>query len=515
MKSLTRMMKACLVGLTMLPVATAAVTAGAATPQPPTAMAPAKSGPSVRAFAQVSLPKRTLYVGESVPITVQAYYLAGTGVTITGVPASNAVDFTLSLGDAAQGRATIGDDSYLVVTWKGHLSPAKAGRYALRMKVPSSLEWRAVQRRSAPTPDAEDGIASFFDSLGRSDQDGDLFAQMQQRMQRMMSQSFQDFDLGSVQKKDVVVESTGVDLDVEPLPAAGRPPAFSGAVGRFALEATVDSAHVRAGEPVDLHLVVRGHGNFDRVTTPGIPESAELKTYSPTTTEAEGAKTFEQAVVPQRPGAMEIPSVELAYFDPDLGRYATTRSVAIPLDVGPAQALASTHAGVVPDTVSGPPLAPNVDLDGKAVASLRPAYTHRGFWLAQLAPLGALAAAASLVVRRRRISADPRHAMRRRARHALRKLGAAMDSAVAMGDGPVFFAAARGALQQRLGASWGIAPEAITLVEIERRVKGPQLDTLRTIFNADAARFGFGAPAGDLARCRDEVGRILAHPEAS
>jgi hypothetical protein len=470
-----------------------------------------------RAFARLAVPKHTLYVGESVPITIQAYYVAGMGVTITGSPTANTADFTMKVGEGAQGRATIGSDAYTVVTWRGHVSPTKAGKYPLRITIPSTLEWQDV-RRDAPS-DTNDAFGDPFgdlsDAFGRDDRGGDPFAAMQQRMQRMMQRAYQDLQVGPVQKKDVVLESPRAELSVLALPSVGRPAAFSGAVGHFDLSANVDAATVRAGEPVELRVVVGGTGNFDRVSTPGVPNSKELKTYAPTATAKDDAKTFAQAVVPQRAGALEIPPVPFSYFDPDAARYVTLQSAAIALDVKPGQALAATSDGALPDATTRPTLAANADLDGKAVASLRPMIDHEKFWLVQLVPFGMLAAAASFIARRRRVAADPHHVLRRGASRALRRHRTAMKRAFAARDATAFFTAARGALQQRLGAMWGITPEAITLVEIERRVKGPQLETLRTVFEADAARFGVGAAAEDLSRWNSAVLSVLAKPEAS
>ncbi len=496
-------------------VAVAAPTPGIAAVQP--VVAPAQRGPdageSGRAFATLKLPKHTLYVGESVPIALHAYYSAGTAVTVTGAPTVNSPDFTLSVGDAAQGRAAVGGEPYLEVTWKGRLSPVKAGHYELEVRIPSTLEWRAAPARSLSAPD-DDLFGDAFGDLDFPGMNGDPFAAMQQHMQHLMDQAMQGFDAGPVQKRTLTLQSKKLSLDVQPLPPAARPASFSGAVGHFSLEASVTDRHVRAGEPVDLRLVVTGDGNFDRVTTAGVPSSATLESYPPTSSQSGNAKTFTQPLVPREAGQVEIPAVELGYFDPDAHRYVTARSEPIALDVAPGRALAASRSGVVPDAARGPTLAPNAAAEGRTVASLRPLYTRRRFWLAQLVPFAALAAALSFAGWRKRVTSDPHRSLRASARRALRRHTAELEAAFAVGDAPAFFAAARAALQQRLGALWGILPEAITLVEIERRVSGPQLHTLQTVFDADAARFGPGATPRELASCRDGVRRILAHPEA-
>jgi hypothetical protein len=473
----------------------------------------ADAGESGRAFAALKLPKRAPYVGESVPIVLHAYYSAGTSATITGAPMVNSSDFMLSVGDPVQGRATIGGEPYLVVTWKGRLSPVKAGHYELGVQIPSTLEWRAAPVRS-PSMAESDPFGDPFgdlDALGS----GNPFAALQQHMQHLMDQALQGFDGGALQKRAVTLQSKKLALEVEPLPATGRPASFSGAIGHFSLEASVAGQRMRAGEPVDLRLVVSGDGDFGRVNTAGVPNSATFETYPPTSSETGDTKTFTQPIVPRAAGRVEIPAVELAYFDPDAHRYVTTRSQPIALDVDRGAALAANRSGSAPNAASGPTLAPNAAADGRTVASLRPLYTRRLFWFGQLAPLGALAAALSFAGWRKRVTADPHRSLRASARKALRRHTAELEAAFRTGDAPAFFAAARAALQQRLGALWGSVPETITLVEIERRVQGPELDTLRTVFDSDAARFGPGATPRELASCRDAVLGILAHPEAS
>ena len=63
-----------------------------------------------------------------------------------------------------------------------------------------------------------------------------------------------------------------------------------------------------------------------------------------------------------------------------------------------------------------------------------------------------------------------------------------------------FFAAARRALQQRLGERWGLPPESITLTEINARLNG-EADGIRPVFQmADQVAYSReNLPAGDLA----------------
>jgi hypothetical protein len=475
------------------------------------------AAPAARAFLQVDLPKHKAYVGESLPVTVRAYYRGGTSVTVTGAPALDSPDFTLTEAEPTQGRVDLGDSPYLVVTWKGRLSPVKAGRYVLGMTLPSTLKWQSVVEHpvdpSGSSAGGRDPFGSFFDDLPMGGGQ-DILGQMQRRMQRMMSEAQSGFDLGAVQQKDVVLRSSAA-LDVAALPTQGRPPSFSGAVGRFDVSASATPAQLRAGEPIALELRVTGQGSFDRLDTPGLAESDDWKTYAPSGKQADDkTKVFTQALVPKHAGVSAIPPIAISYFDPDAARYVTSATQAIPVDVAPGASIAAGSNGVAPPVASGPALAPDADLGGPSVSSLEPAFRRRGFWLAQAAPLLGLGGLFVGVLVRRRVLGDVDRPYRVRADRALRDYGTQMDRAVERRDPVAFFAAARGALQERLGARWRMRPEAITLSEIHERLDAGDGQTIRQVFDSDAARFSGASPeAPDLARWRQAVTEQLHHLE--
>jgi hypothetical protein len=483
--------------------------------------APTASTAGARAFLRVEVPKRAAYVGESLPVTVRAYYRGDTSVTVSGAPALANTEFTLTEPDPAQGRVEIGGTPYLVVTWRGRLSPVKAGHYTLAMSLPSTLKWQSAVPRPVDPSGGEGDVqprgpfGAFFDDLPMGPGQ-DVMQQMQRRMQQMMTQAESGFDLGAVQEKDVVLH-TSAPLDVTPLPVQGRPATFSGAVGHFDLVASASPTRLRAGEPTTLELRVSGQGSFDRLDTPGVSASSDWKTYAPTAKQADDkTKVFTQALVPARAGVTAIPSVALSYFDPDAARYVTLESKSIAVDVAPGESIAASSNGTVPTVASGPVLAPDADLAGPSVRTLVPLFERRGFWAAQTLPLLGLGAALTGVLYRRRLAADADRPRRASAARALRTYRAAMDRAVDQGDAVAFFAAARGALQQRLGGRWRIKPEAITLSEIEGRLDAGDARAIREVFDSDAARFAGMAPdAADLARWRRVVNEQLHRLEGT
>jgi hypothetical protein len=470
-------------------------------------VAPARAaspGPG-RAFLQVDVPRRTAYVGESIPVTVHAYFRVDTGATLNRAPALSSSDFTLAQGASEQSRASVNGALYRVVSWKDHLSPVKAGRYALGLDLPTTIEWQDVV---APTPEAADPFGD--DDLGSMfGAGGDPFAQMQKRMQTMMDR-FARESVGAVRHSDLVLRSPRVPLEVLALPAASRPDGFGGAVGHFAFSATATPLDAHAGEPITLTMRVAGDGNLDRVDVAGLPSSSDWKTYPPTATAGVGEKTFTQPVVPLRAGLDAIPAVTFASFDPEAKKYVTETTAPIPVTVRPATGVLPTSSGAVPAPTDGPRLAPNADTEGRLVATLEPVVSRPWFWALQAVFLASVGAAFAAAAVHRRRKADVDRPLREEARRVVRDGLGAMDTALAAGDTTAFFGAARRAIQAQLGALWHLPASAISMVEIASRLPATEADHLRPVFDADEARFGGGAAIGeDLATWRQRVERDL------
>ncbi|HEX6307837.1 MAG TPA: BatD family protein [Longimicrobiales bacterium] len=189
--------------------------------------------------------------------------------------------------------------------------------------------------------------------------------------------------------------SDSVPLIVLPMPQAGRPAAYNGAVGRLSLRASVSPARLRAGEATVLTVELEGTGNVKALPEPRLPEIEGAEVFPPTQDSrvdvvddrVGGSKRFRWMLVPEQPGMLLIPPVEYDVFDPELRSYVVLRSDTLRVDVAVVAASA------------------------EADTALRPLRTHRGtaglgwvrspaFVIAQALPLLALLAA--VTVRRRR-----------------------------------------------------------------------------------------------------------------
>ncbi|MCY3970703.1 MAG: BatD family protein, partial [Acidobacteria bacterium] len=112
-------------------------------------------------------------------------------------------------------------------------------------------------------------------------------------------------------------------LDVRPLPPA--PQGWNGLVGDFDIQAQLSRRELQVGQSATLEVQVGGTGNVHLLSEPGFPELPTFKIY-PDQPDANidrsgrrltGRKVFRRALVPLVAGALDIPPIDLVYFDPE------------------------------------------------------------------------------------------------------------------------------------------------------------------------------------------------------
>ena len=136
--------------------------------------------------------------------------------------------------------------------------------------------------------------------------------------------------------------SPPIELQVRPLPP-NEPPSFTGAVGQYEIEASLDSDDLVFGESLTLTVEIRGQGNFDTLPDPiwqDVPgwRAFENDSFHRTFVQdgtINGSKTFERVLIPDSPGDFNLPPIEYSYFDPELEEYVTVSSDAFSIEVEP------------------------------------------------------------------------------------------------------------------------------------------------------------------------------------
>ncbi len=145
--------------------------------------------------------------------------------------------------------------------------------------------------------------------------------------------------------------SNQVSITVDGLKGAA-PSGFTGAVGSFTFESSIDKKEVKTGDPVTLKLVVSGTGNIKLVTIPRPVFPADLESYEPRVTEEiardgnsiRGKKTAEYLLIPRNAGTRVIEPLSFVFYDLQNGSYVTRTTPRYSLTVTPGKDLASGAA---------------------------------------------------------------------------------------------------------------------------------------------------------------------------
>lgn len=154
---------------------------------------------------------------------------------------------------------------------------------------------------------------------------------------RMPSQSFGGFGFG--QAYEYTKSSARVKIHVKPLPTEGRPADFSGAVGQFEVNASVDNPSVMVNQPFSLKVRFEGTGNAKLIELPAIEWPKTVEVYD-TKSEAKffkngrSYKEFEVLLIPREEGELKIPPISVGTFDPQAKKYVHRETQELILQVG-------------------------------------------------------------------------------------------------------------------------------------------------------------------------------------
>jgi hypothetical protein len=451
------------------------------------------------AFARLVLPKRDIYVGESIPVDIEVGMRAGFVTSLNGLPTLIGGDFTLNNLSHQPERIEklIDGRPFTLLTWHSVIAAVKPGKFSLSVESPLTVRIRTRSPRE-----------SMLDDLL-----GDPF--------------LQNF-FGATVPKDITVSSSPSELTVLELPTEGRPPDFNGAVGSFKIDGTLSSASAAAGDPLTLRMHVTGAGNFDRVDSPMLERLDQWKTYPPKSTFKpsdavgyKGEKTFEQPLIASKPGAQTLPGLAFSYFDPTTRRYETARSAPLTVTISPSAADSASNMAPAPVTAASPagtPAGPRNDglradhaVAEAGVSSLVPLYLQPRFLA--IPSLLALVLGGGWLGLRRQPGATPTRWMRERRGSRVAGAVKEMEVAVKAGNAALFFNLARTELLRILAAPGKLQPDQMTSAEIAARLGGESEEIRRIFALADEANYSGHVPAADLERWLPIVrGRLMEAP---
>jgi hypothetical protein len=359
------------------------------------------------AFGDLIIPKKTVYVGEVIPVELRFYFDASYPVRLPDRPMFSGEGFTvMRFSKAIEKQQEVGGRIYNVVIFQTALTAAK----------PGTLEISPATMESQIQLPSRSGRDDFF---------GGFFGNM----------------LSPGDIRQTTVSTQPAKLEVKPLPKDGQPENFSGAIGQFSLQASAAPKQAAAGDPISLNVTVSGRGNFDAMGAPVLLESEGWRTYPPgekfEASQSDpigfnGEKRFEYMLV-AREDRSKTPVAELSFFDPSLEKYVTIRSnpIAVTAKGGAADQTAVAAATPSPQREATPAPAVPTQVDDQLAVNFSPgSFTSFAYNRSFLIVNGALAVlwSAALLFGLGRVAAASSFAKESAARRSNRNLLRKMEN---------------------------------------------------------------------------------------
>ena len=246
-------------------------------------------------FVRMDVSRRSLYIGESVTLTLKVY----SKVDLTGFGRSKFPSFAGFLAEEIPtpqqielSRENYNGEIYNVgVIRKMLLLPQHTGEITID---PFELECIVRQRLT--------GGRSFFD---------DFF--------------------GNYQDVRAMRRSKPVTLTVKELPLANKPAGFSGTVGSVRMSTSLSADTVNANDALTYKVVFSGIGNLKLLQAPSVGFPLDFESYDPKETRdiritengMTGTVAFEYVLIPRYSGEYKIPALRFSFFDSQTNTYRT------------------------------------------------------------------------------------------------------------------------------------------------------------------------------------------------
>lgn len=142
-------------------------------------------------------------------------------------------------------------------------------------------------------------------------------------------------------------------ITVKPMPEAGKPDNFTGAVGSFSFKVSTSKSELKATEALQADIEVSGKGNLKLFKLPRLTLPSSLEVYEPEHEEnvstnlngMQGKISDSYTIVPSYQGKYPIPSISFSYFDLKTERYKTISSKELIINVTEGPTSSNLNSG--------------------------------------------------------------------------------------------------------------------------------------------------------------------------
>ena len=270
-------------------------------------------------FLSAALSPKQIFVEEQAIYTLKLFRQTRVGDISLGLPEAEHLTFK-QLGKPVEYQSVYKGQSYQVLEVRYALISSREGIYGIRSSRMSMTVFQSRRKSSR----------SLFDD------------------------PFFSFSSG----KPVTIASEPLELNVLPLPQKGRPTDFSGLVGNYKIKSHLEPSKIRAGESATMTVLLSGRGNVKRIPDLKLPELEKIKVYADQPVLMEetdskglaGSKTMKWALVPEKEGEYQIPSLSISFFDTTGEQYRVIKSPVLSLSVLPVE---KAQAQVSQDVLKG------------------------------------------------------------------------------------------------------------------------------------------------------------------
>ncbi len=415
---------------------------------------PQPTGVPETAFVRIVPGTNTVYVGESIPVDLQCYCQDNVGNI--QLPQFQSESFIIGTvpNKPGQSHVRVGNVMYNLFNFRVPVTATRTGALTL-----GPATWSLT---------VYEGQRTFFGWTGGAHQGN--------------------------------FTSDAPQITALPIPTAGAPADFRGAIGDFTLaQCEAGPTAVGVGDPITLKIRIDGAGSFDTVTLPASqPEWREFKTYPPTAKfdssdplQIRGSKYFEQVITPLNAQITQIPPFSFSFFDPDTGSFRTLTHPAIPLSVHP------TAATPQPTIIASGAPSPDAQQQNQDIVHIKPLPGATGviapplirqpsyLALQAFAPLAWICA---VLWRRQKdkLAANPRLRRRREVARLVREGMAELSAYAAANDVEKFYSTVLRLLQEQLGERLDLPAPAITEAVLQdcKGLDASAVATARGLFHA-------------------------------
>lgn len=147
-----------------------------------------------------------------------------------------------------------------------------------------------------------------------------------------------------------IIRTRPIEITVRPFPEKGKPEGFTPLTGPLTLELELTPHALSVGDTATWTITLKGRANMDEVKLKPPAAGNRFKLYEdqPVTEESpsgeflEGSKTFKYALVPTRPGTLNVDAIQFHYFDPEKEAYKTLSTGPLNVTIQPGAAPSSS-----------------------------------------------------------------------------------------------------------------------------------------------------------------------------